>query len=257
MGYGSAAVERMGGLGLFGVDGVGEMDGWDGGLLGFVFSFPALLLFLPPLTKTEQTGYATPPMRGDLEAQRHWLALTSSSLNAFPHVPFLPFLKLYNPPYPSSNISLSPAEWYFYAPTLTTPGPEGEGEVKPYWSLDYPPLTAYHSFFLGFVARLSPITARYVTLRPSAAEGEQKLRDWEEEMRRLESEGGLKNWMRGSVVVGDLVVWATAVLAFCGAHYKKGGRGEEGKAKRRMVRLPFPFFSFSSRSGKGTDVKMA
>lgn len=195
-----------------------------------------------------RAGYATPPLRGDLEAQRHWLALTSSSLNGLSHVPYLPFLKLYTPPYPSSNLTLPPSEWYFYSPVLTTP----TGETKPYWSLDYPPLTAYHSFLLGFLARLSPTTASYVTLRPSLAEeGQQKMDDWEAEMGRLEREGGMKNWMRASVVLGDLGVWGSAVIGFCGWNYGRGGGGggrreaEEGKARRRMVRsshsaLPSP-----------------
>ena len=49
-------------------------------------------------------------MFGDLEAQRHWMEITS-------HLPI--------------------KDWYSY-------------DVQ-YWGLDYPPLTAYHSYILGKV----------------------------------------------------------------------------------------------------------
>lgn len=54
------------------------------------------------------SGYQSPPMHGDFEAQRHWLEVTS-------HLP----------------VSM----WYFYD--------------LDWWGLDYPPLTAYHSWLLG------------------------------------------------------------------------------------------------------------
>ncbi|GAA6037458.1 hypothetical protein JCM8097_008197 [Rhodosporidiobolus ruineniae] len=184
------------------------------------------------------SGYADPPLRGDLEAQRHWLALTSSSLRSLPSVPFLPFLKLHSPPAPSSNTSHPPSDWYF------SYGPD-DGKT-PYWNLDYPPLTAYHSFLVGAVARLSPSTARYVTLRPEAEKASvEELASWEAEMSRLEADGGLRNFMRASVVVGDLLVWVTAVLVFCRRNYyrpssasaggKSSGGGSETKARRKML----------------------
>ncbi|GAA5911465.1 hypothetical protein JCM6882_005009 [Rhodosporidiobolus microsporus] len=173
------------------------------------------------------SGFADPPMRGDLEAQRHWLALTSSSLSGRSSVPLLPFLRLYDPPSPpSSNGSLPAHAWYFHH--------------APYWGLDYPPLTAYHSFFLGLVARLHPESARYVTLRPvpdlnGASVGE--MAAWEAEMGKLESEGGMRNWMRASVVVGDLLVWVSAVLIYCRRNYHRpsGSIRGETKAKRKML----------------------
>lgn len=54
------------------------------------------------------SGYQSPPMHGDFEAQRHWMEITQ-------HIP----------------VSL----WYFY-------------DLQ-WWGLDYPPLTAYHSWLLG------------------------------------------------------------------------------------------------------------
>lgn len=56
------------------------------------------------------SGFDSPPMHGDFEAQRHWMELTT-------HVPV--------------------SRWYFYD--------------LPWWGLDYPPLTAYHSWLLGIV----------------------------------------------------------------------------------------------------------
>ncbi|KAI4136278.1 MAG: hypothetical protein LQ341_005726 [Variospora aurantia] len=56
------------------------------------------------------SGFNTPPMHGDLEAQRHWMEITT-------HLPI--------------------SQWYFY-------------DLQ-YWGLDYPPLTAYHSWLLGRV----------------------------------------------------------------------------------------------------------
>lgn len=54
------------------------------------------------------SGFESPPMHGDFEAQRHWMEITK-------HLPM--------------------TNWYFY-------------ELE-WWGLDYPPLTAYHSWLLG------------------------------------------------------------------------------------------------------------
>lgn len=54
------------------------------------------------------SGFESPPMHGDFEAQRHWMEITK-------HLPV--------------------SRWYFY-------------ELE-WWGLDYPPLTAYHSWLLG------------------------------------------------------------------------------------------------------------
>lgn len=56
----------------------------------------------------DYSGFNTPPMHGDYEAQRHWMEITQ-------HLPT--------------------SMWYFYD--------------LPYWGLDYPPLTAYHSWICG------------------------------------------------------------------------------------------------------------
>ena len=59
-------------------------------------------------THDVQTGFNTPPMYGDYEAQRHWMEITQ----------YLDF-----------------SQWYKY-------------ELD-WWGLDYPPLTAYHSWLCG------------------------------------------------------------------------------------------------------------
>jgi alpha-1,3-glucosyltransferase len=60
------------------------------------------------------SGYATPPMYGDYEAQRHWMEITH-------HLPI--------------------NQWYFNT----------SDNNLTYWGLDYPPLTAYHSKVMGFM----------------------------------------------------------------------------------------------------------
>lgn len=140
-------------------------------------------------------------MRGDLEAQRHWLSLTSSALvSSYPSL---------SPLAPSLEASVPVAGWYFASPG--------------YWALDYPPLTAYHSFLVGSIARVSSRESRrYVEARPD--EG-MELEAWEERMRVLEKEGGMKVWLRASVLVGDLLVWVSAVRSWCRRNYRNKGRG--------------------------------
>ncbi len=60
------------------------------------------------------SGMNQPPLYGDYEAQRHWLEITRS---------------------------LPPRDWY----RNTT-----DNDLL-YWGLDYPPLTAYHSWALGWL----------------------------------------------------------------------------------------------------------
>ncbi|KAF4714706.1 Glucosyltransferase-like protein [Perkinsus olseni] len=63
------------------------------------------------------SGQGQPPMYGDYEAQRHWMELTL-------HTPM--------------------KEWYR---TTVNNDPS-------YWPIDYPPLTAYHSWFMGYLTDL-------------------------------------------------------------------------------------------------------
>lgn len=61
-------------------------------------------------------GQGKPPMFGDLEAQRHWMEIT---------------------------VTLPPTEWY----------QNSSVNDLEYWGLDYPPLTAYHSWAFGKLAQ--------------------------------------------------------------------------------------------------------
>ncbi len=54
------------------------------------------------------SGFQSPPLHGDFEAQRHWMEIT---------------------------IGLPISQWYFH-------------DLE-WWGLDYPPLTAYHSWIVG------------------------------------------------------------------------------------------------------------
>ena len=105
------------------------------------------------------SGQATPPMYGDFEAQRHWQEIT---------------------------VNLPISDWYFDT---------NENNLT-YWGLDYPPLTAYHSWMLGKVANV--INPAYVKLNDS---------------RGFESPAH-KNFMRSTVILSDLVVFAMAAVAF-------------------------------------------
>lgn len=76
------------------------------------------------------SGQNHPPLRGDFEAQRHWLEITSN---------------------------LPASEWYV--------GNHSANDLK-YWGLDYPPLTAYHSLVLGkAVSRINPSSVALLSSR--------------------------------------------------------------------------------------------
>lgn len=86
------------------------------------------LLLRWSVTYHSYSGEGKPPMFGDYEAQRHWQEITFN----------LPIDK-----------------WYIN----TT-----DNDLQ-YWGLDYPPLTAYHSFALGYIA--DKINSSYVKLHES------------------------------------------------------------------------------------------
>lgn len=60
------------------------------------------------------SGENTPPVFGDYEAQRHWMEITT-------------------------NLPIS--EWYI----------DSDRNDPNYWQLDYPPLSAFHEYALGYV----------------------------------------------------------------------------------------------------------
>merc|ERR1712142_190684 len=121
------------------------------------------------------SGAGKPPMFGDYEAQRHWQEVT---------------------------VNLPVKDWYHN----TT-----DNDLL-YWGLDYPPLTAYHSFICGIVARwLNP---QFVQLYES--------RGYETPEHKL--------FMRYTVFAVDILVYFPAVIlllkAFQGNEKVKGFRKE-------------------------------
>ncbi|ODM92149.1 putative dolichyl pyrophosphate Man9GlcNAc2 alpha-1,3-glucosyltransferase [Orchesella cincta] len=90
----------------------------------------ALALFLRwGVSLFPYSGEGKPPMFGDFEAQRHWMEIT---------------------------VNLPLHHWYFNS-TLNN---------LDYWGLDYPPLSAYHSYGLGkMFAKLLPSSVKFGTSR--------------------------------------------------------------------------------------------
>ncbi|XP_033117052.1 dolichyl pyrophosphate Man9GlcNAc2 alpha-1,3-glucosyltransferase-like [Anneissia japonica] len=106
------------------------------------------------------SGAGKPPMFGDYEAQRHWMEITT-------------------------NLAID--QWY----------ENGTDNDLLYWGLDYPPLTAYHSWICGKVS--SFLNPDWVELYAS--------RGYESYEHKL--------FMRYSVLVVDLLLYIPAVLLLC------------------------------------------
>ncbi|XP_003381850.1 dolichyl pyrophosphate Man9GlcNAc2 alpha-1,3-glucosyltransferase [Trichinella spiralis] len=105
------------------------------------------------------SGFNNPPMYGDFEAQRHWMEIT---------------------------VNLPLKEWYIHT----------NSNDLMYWGLDYPPLTAYHSFLFGKLAQY--FNASWVELYKSRG-----------------SEGtDLKLFMRYTVLISDVLVFFTSCYAY-------------------------------------------
>ncbi|CAH8501146.1 unnamed protein product [Schistosoma mattheei] len=105
------------------------------------------------------SGENKPPMYGDYEAQRHWMEITVN----------LPF-----------------AEWYINST---------HNDLN-YWGLDYPPVTAYHSWLMGKLA--NKIDRDWVQLYTS--------RGFESKEHKL--------FMRYTVLVADLLFFIPSVLLY-------------------------------------------
>eukprot|EP00088_Acartia_fossae_P000057 TRINITY_DN10017_c0_g1_i3.p1 TRINITY_DN10017_c0_g1~~TRINITY_DN10017_c0_g1_i3.p1 ORF type:complete len:504 (+),score=27.41 TRINITY_DN10017_c0_g1_i3:23-1534(+) len=108
------------------------------------------------------SGEGKPPMHGDYEAQRHWQEIT---------------------------INLPLDQWYNHT----------QDNDLLYWGLDYPPLTAYHSYLVGQVAHR--VNSSFTELHQS---------------RGIESPDH-KLFMRLSVIVADLLILFPAIRFFCGS----------------------------------------
>lgn len=111
------------------------------------------------------SGFNTPPMFGDFEAQRHWMEITTG----------LPI-----------------DQWYYY-------------DLQ-YWGLDYPPLTAFHSWVLGFMGKL--LEPEWFALDVS---------------RGIE-DPNLKTFMRITALASELIFYIPAVMMYVrwmGRNYNK------------------------------------
>ncbi|XP_017004082.2 probable dolichyl pyrophosphate Man9GlcNAc2 alpha-1,3-glucosyltransferase [Drosophila takahashii] len=103
------------------------------------------------------SGADSPPMHGDYEAQRHWQEVT---------------------------VNLDVGEWYT----------NSSNNDLLYWGLDYPPLTAYHSYLVGRIGK--SMDPRFVELHSS---------------RGFQSREH-KRFMRATVVTADVLIYLPAIL---------------------------------------------
>ena len=128
------------------------------------------------------SGEGKSPMFGDYEAQRHWMELTY-------HLPI--------------------KQWYV----------NGSSNDLQYWGLDYPPLTAYHSYMCGFVAHR--INSSWVAL---------------DESRGHESQSH-KLFMRYTVLMADLLFFFPAVFSY---FYQSSGDADHTKSVACLATLLYP-----------------
>ncbi|KAI6171994.1 Alpha-1,3-glucosyltransferase [Aphelenchoides besseyi] len=127
------------------------------------------------------SGEGMSPMFGDYEAQRHWMEIT---------------------------INLPPKEWYFN----TT-----KNDLN-YWGLDYPPLTAYHSWLCGKMARW--IDSSWVELGKS----------------RGHESPSHKIFMRLTVIITMIAMYAPSILEY----YKSSNNGNKNEIVYLFASLCYP-----------------
>eukprot|EP01084_Bolivina_argentea_P305879 528451_1 len=128
--------------------------------LGNLFIFLTILFIRLCVSVGNYSGMNTPPMYGDYEAQRHWMEITNN----------LPINDWYKQ---TSNNNLT------------------------YWGLDYPPLTAYHSYLCGKIASIINLN-EIIELNTSHG---------------IES-NDTKFFMRMTVIISDIIFFISAVFVF-------------------------------------------
>lgn len=133
----------------------------------------------------DYSGKSKSPMYGDYEAQRHWMEVT---------------------------ISLPITQWYFNS---------SENNLL-YWGLDYPPLTAYHSYINGLV--FNQILPESVQLNTS--------RGFESKFHQL--------LMRYSVLIVDLVVFIPAIFWFFYQFFKTINNNQISRTIAIGISLLYP-----------------
>lgn len=127
------------------------------------YSILSILFWKSLIGLGSYSGHRSPPLFGDLEAQRHWMALT---------------------------VQIDPIRWYSF-------------DLQ-YWGLDYPPLTAYHSLLLGYLARI--INPTFILLRPPSTID---LDGWGDRLHE-----GLKVFLRSTVLISELLIWIPVVTIY-------------------------------------------
>lgn len=132
------------------------------------------------------SGESKPPF-GDFEAQRHWQEIT---------------------------INLPISEWY----ENTT-----NNDLQ-YWGLDYPPLTAYHSYLCGRIAKYMNET--FVSLHSS----------------RGLTDSNHKNFMRNTVLFIDFLIYIPALYICCLAVYEKLLKNQNFNKNIKFVHLAVMVF---------------
>lgn len=120
----------------------------------------AAIAFRSIISLNSFSGYNKPPMFGDYEAQRHWQEVT---------------------------VNLKPGVWYKNST---------DNDLQ-YWGLDYPPLTAYHSYLMGRIGK--HINSSFVELKTSQG---------------IETSDH-KSFMRLTVLAADILLYLPVVLILC------------------------------------------
>lgn len=133
----------------------------------------------------DYSGKSITPMYGDYEAQRHWMEIT---------------------------ISLPTSQWYF----------NSSDNNLLYWGLDYPPLTAYHSYVNGLV--FNKILPDSVQLH--------KSKGFESKFHQL--------LMRYSVLIVDLLIFIPAVYWFFIQYFKVKNTNQLSKTMAVGLTLLYP-----------------
>ncbi|KAL5016302.1 hypothetical protein ScPMuIL_005891 [Solemya velum] len=133
------------------------------------------------ISLNKYSGAGSPPLYGDYEAQRHWMEIT------------------YNLPI---------EEWYVNST---------RNDLQ-YWGLDYPPLTAYHSWLCGYVANWLQTEWVALNLSRGHESSEHKL------------------FMRYTVLLADILVYFLATFLYFGSQKIDN----ENKVKGVLLMLLYP-----------------
>ncbi|KAI2808937.1 Glucosyltransferase-like protein [Blomia tropicalis] len=136
------------------------------------------------------SGQQKPPMFGDYEAQRHWMEVT---------------------------VNLPASEWY----------KNGTNNDLLYWGLDYPPLTAYHSYLMGKVARL--INPEWVEL--------DKSRGYESYHHKI--------FMRSTVLLSDLLIYISALFCYWKSIDNNGSFFRQSLIAPSLILIDYGHFQYN------------